>query len=170
MHAARRGDAGRAERSLAEAGRIADTARVTDLDYIDHLTDQAAWIYRAMGKHGKAADALREAIRLCGRHEGEKRYYHVRISTWLFLAEILEDAGERERAGKAKAVARALIARSPWPIAPEDPILMSEAQKGHIRGVFRVPVPCAPENPERGKRVVYCGQPGRRASPGAAAP
>ena len=124
MHAARRGDAGRAERSLAEAGRIADTARVTDLDYIDHLTDQATWIYRAMGKHGKAADALREAIRLCGRHEGEKRYYHVRISTWLFLAEILEEAGERERAGKAKAVARALIARSPWPIAPEDPILM----------------------------------------------
>lgn len=124
MSLARLDDSEYAEQYLAEATRIADRARFSDLEYIDHLVDQSAWIYRAMEKYDKAADVLKEAIALCAQHADEKRYYHVMISTWMFLDEIYEDAGETELSEQAANEVRKLIRESPWPIAEDDPIFM----------------------------------------------
>ena len=125
MYAAGHGDPDGAEQHLAEATRMADTARDSDLAYIDHLVEQSAWIYRAMKRYDRAAGVLKEAIAICARHPGVNRYYQVRISTCLFLAEIREDAGEEELCAEAIAEAKRLREESPWPLEDSDPILMA---------------------------------------------
>ena len=124
MYAAKHGNIEETEQQLAQATRIADLGRDSDLSYVDHLVDQAAWIYRAMGRHDKAADALNEAIGICAQHADIKRYYYVMISTWIFLDEIYDDVGEKELSEKAADEASRLIRESPWPIAEDDPIYM----------------------------------------------
>lgn len=124
MYAAKNGNCQEAEQQLIQANRIADLGRDSDLAYIDHLVDQAAWIYRAMEKYDKVADVLKEAIDICSQHTEIKRYYYVMISTWIFLDEIYQDANEKELSEKATAEVRRLIRESPWPIADDDPIYM----------------------------------------------
>lgn len=124
MYAAKHGDSQEAEQLLAQATRIADLGRDSDLAYIDHLVDQAAWIYRAMKRYDKAAAVLKEAIELCSQHTEIKRYYYVMISNWSFLDEIYEDAGEKELSRQAADEVNRLIQESPWPIAEDDPIYM----------------------------------------------
>ncbi len=124
MHVAKHGNIEEAEQQLAQATRIADLGRDSDLAYIDHLVDQAAWIYRAMGRYDKAVEALKEAIEICAQHTDMNRYYRVMISTWSFLDEIYDEAGEKELSEKAAAEVRRLIRESPWPIAEDDPIFM----------------------------------------------
>lgn len=125
MSAARSGDSGEAGRLLAEATRMADAARDSDLAYIDHLVDQAAWVYKTMGKYDRAAAVLREAIGLCSAHADMKRYYSVLISTWIFLDEIYGEAGEEELSAQAAAEVRRLCAESPWPMEEDGPFLMA---------------------------------------------
>lgn len=124
MYAAKHNNIQEAEQQLAQATRIADLGRDSDLAYIDHLVDQAAWIYRAMGRYDKAADVLKEAVEICAQHADIKRYYYVMISTWIFLDEIYNDAGEKELSDKAADEVRRLIHESPWPIAEDDPLFM----------------------------------------------
>ncbi len=46
------------------------------------------------------------------------------ISTWIFLDEIYNDAGEKELSDKAADEVRRLIHESPWPISEDDPLFM----------------------------------------------
>ena len=137
MGAAMDGDIDAAEALLNAAHTIAFTSPDSDLSSAEHLIEQEAPIRIAMGQFALAAETVREAIGMCGKHEDEIRYRETAFDAWIFLGRICAMNGEYIKGEAAFAEAEKRIADSPYeynlPLCPKEIREGAEAERAHLR-------------------------------------
>ncbi len=133
MFHAMEGETDAAQAMMDAADAIALVSPDSDLAVAEHLIEETAPIRLEMGQSDQAAEAVLEAVRICGKHPEALRYRETIFDAYFFLGRIYAMNHEYIKAEEAFAEAEKRVADSPYewelPLCPEDIREKAEEEK-----------------------------------------